>query len=466
MNKAIFLSVGLLFLYLAAACNSGQARGNGTSVNESFSEELPTEDPNIESISWEVSANNKYWHKKDDKYAYIAVKVVGNEKKTDKKRVPLNISLVLDRSGSMTGDAVKYAKDAAKFVVKQLSSEDILSVVNYDDRIEVTSPSEAVRNKEILTRKIDEIYARGMTNLSGGTLEGYKQVASTKKTNYVSRVLLLTDGLANEGITDSEKLNKIPSTKFTEEGIALSTFGLGAEYNEDLLTQMAESGRGNYYYIDAADKIPAIFAKELDGLLNVVAQNATVSIDLPAGVKFEKIYGYTHTEKGGKILVALNDIFAKEEKVFLLKVELTDRNKNELSFPIEITYTDADNFASNTKKGNLNILGTNDIELIAGHKNASTTELIALFEATDAFDVVLSDVDKSNYEEAKVKAKAAINQLQEAQKETPSADLKMQEEKMQEYMNGIDNMKEMEREEKMILQKSNKSVNYSVKKRK
>lgn len=462
MKKTLSFFLGIIILSSLSACNSGKKQ---QTENGSGTDSIATSNEGV--LTWSASLNNQYWDKNGkEKYAYIAVKITGNEKQTEKKRVPLNISLVLDRSGSMSGNAMKFAKDAAKFVVKQLSSEDYLSIVNYDDIVEVTSPSQQVKNKELLIEKIDKITSRNMTNLSGGTLEGYKQVAGTKKSNYVNRVLLLTDGLANTGITNPIQLNKIASGKFQEEGIALSTFGLGSEYDEDLLTQMAESGRGNYYYIDKADRIPEIFAKELEGLLNVVAQNTAVTIELPSGVKCEKVYGYPHIEENGKITVALNDIFTKEDKVFLLKVKIADSQVKELNFPVKLDYTDAETFSSKSASTNLTMQETTDTKQIAEHKSKQVEELIALFEATDTFDLILSDVDKNDYSSAKEKASSAIIRLKAVQKDIPSEELNKQEVKMQEYLDNMDEVQQMNREDKMILQKSVKSLNYETKKMK
>ncbi len=462
MKKTLSFFLGIIILSSVSACNSGKKQ---QTENGSGTDSIATSNEGV--LTWSASLNNQYWDKNGkEKYAYIAVKITGNEKQTEKKRVPLNISLVLDRSGSMSGNAMKFAKDAAKFVVKQLSSEDYLSIVNYDDIVEVTSPSQQVKNKELLIEKIDKITSRNMTNLSGGTLEGYKQVAGTKKSNYVNRVLLLTDGLANTGITNPIQLNKIASGKFQEEGIALSTFGLGSEYDEDLLTQMAESGRGNYYYIDKADRIPEIFAKELEGLLNVVAQNTAVTIELPSGVKCEKVYGYPHIEENGKITVALNDIFTKEDKVFLLKVKIADSQVKELNFPVKLDYTDAETFSTKSASTNLTMQETTDTKQIAEHKSKQVEELIALFEATDTFDLILSDVDKNDYSSAKEKASSAIIRLKAVQKDIPSEELNKQEVKMQEYLDNMDEVQQMNREDKMILQKSVKSLNYETKKMK
>ncbi|WP_315817986.1 vWA domain-containing protein [Paraflavitalea speifideaquila] len=160
-------------------------------------------------VSWLAQADNKYFlSTSNPQEFYVYLQVRGLETFQEKKRVPLNISLVLDRSGSMRGDKIAFARKAAAFVVEQLGQEDVLSIVNYDDRVEITSPSAPVKNKEALIKKILALQDRGSTNLTGGMLEGYTQVINTKKDGYVNRVLLMTDGLANMGITDPEQIKR------------------------------------------------------------------------------------------------------------------------------------------------------------------------------------------------------------------------------------------------------------------
>ena len=216
------------------------------------------------------------------KEVYLYVQLNAQEVVRTDKRIPLNLCLVIDRSGSMDGDKMTYAKKAADFVINQLDQDDILSIVQYDNIIEVIHAAEKLKNKEVIHQKVATIKARNMTNLSGGMMEGYNQVRKLKAQEQVNRVLLLSDGLANEGITDPEQLNLIAKKVFETDAIGLSTFGVGADYNEKLMTNLSENGGGNYYFIDSPDKIPTIFAEELTGLLTVLAQNARLSIPIPS----------------------------------------------------------------------------------------------------------------------------------------------------------------------------------------
>ncbi len=225
--------------------------------------------------------NPLYLKGSEKKELYIYIDAKAALVKKDSERVPLNIALVIDRSGSMAGEKLEYVKKATDFVINNLNKNDYLSIVQYDNKVDVVSETQAVTNKKGLHEKVAKIKAGGMTNLSGGMLEGYTQVGVSKKERYVNRVLLLSDGLANEGITDPEKLRSIAQKRFREQGIGLSSFGVGADFNELLMTNLAEYGGANYYFIDMPDRIPEIFAKELEGLLSVVAQNAKLKITFP-----------------------------------------------------------------------------------------------------------------------------------------------------------------------------------------
>lgn len=419
----------------------------------------------IGAVSWNAKLSNAFFLKGaqvDECYLYIQLK--GNDVKQDQKRIPLNISLVLDRSGSMSGEKIAYARRAANFVIDQLGGEDYVSLVSYDDRIELMSESMPVKNKEVLKKKIDQLTDRGSTNMTGGMLEGYAQVKTTKKDGYVNRVLLLTDGLANAGITEPKAIKEIVQKRYSEEGIALSTFGLGLDYNEDLLTALAETGRANYYFIDSADKIPAIFASELKGLLSVVAQNAMVKISVPSGYECQKVFGYPYEVKNNEVSIRLNDVYSKDERGILLKFKSKTTQLEGASFTASLRYTDATTYNEVNDSRKLAFQLTDDKALIEKNSDAEVQEMIALFHSTEEFDQILTDVDGGNYEGAKQKAEASIRILREKQKTMPSEKLRKQEEAIITYSMEIDKVQTMRDDEKKMYQKSNKSANYKTKK--
>lgn len=417
-------------------------------------------------INWKVRAGNTWFLRDANDAIYLYVRVQSGEVKQNKPRTPLNVSLVLDRSGSMRGDKIRFAKDAAKFLVNQLNHDDYLSIVNYDNDVQVTSVSQFVKNKEYLRQSIDKITDRGSTNLSGGMLEGYSQVKTTKKEGYVNRVLLLTDGLANAGITGQEELRRIVEKKYTEEGIALSTFGLGADYNEDLLTMLAESGRANYYFIDSPDKIPALFASELKGLLSVVAQNAIVQIDLPKGLKCEKVYGYPYEISDGKVQVRFNDIYAKDEKAILIKLTHSPSMNEPLAFQCKLRYTDAESIKEMSLQETIMVKPTGSASLYKEGEDKLVQEMLALFESAEEFDKLMADVDGGNYERAKADAAMSMEKLEARATSYNSVRLQEQHVRMKAYVKSIDSVRTMQSTERSLYQKSNKAVNYEIKKQK
>jgi Ca-activated chloride channel family protein len=178
---------------------------------------------------------NDYYTRNNRTGHYYAEVHADNYQNNETKHLPLNISVVIDRSGSMSGDKIRNAKQAAKFIVDQLNPDDYFSVVMYDQTVDVVHEASKVENKQAIKLKIDRIVDRGSTNLMGGAMKGYEQVRKNYRSGYINRVLLLSDGLANEGITDAKQIERIVRKKSMDEGISISTFGVGNDYNEDLM---------------------------------------------------------------------------------------------------------------------------------------------------------------------------------------------------------------------------------------
>lgn len=237
-------------------------------------------------------------------------------------RRPLNLSLVIDRSGSMAGDKIDYTKQAAQFLVQHLSSQDTLSVVLYNDKVETLIPPETISNKDMVNQALDRIRVRGTTNLSGGWLEGCRHVRSAMAETHLNRVILMSDGLANRGVTDMATLVGMAQQK-RDEGISTTTMGLGNDFNEDLMMEMASAGGGAFYFIESPEVAPLIFHEELRGLLSVMGQNLSISVEPTAEVSMvRQLNAYPMQTTGRSTAFNLGDIFAEEVKTLVLELTI------------------------------------------------------------------------------------------------------------------------------------------------
>lgn len=411
-------------------------------------------------------SNDFYMENQREGYFYVEVKAdkFVNE---NSKRLPLNIALVIDRSGSMSGDKIKYVKEAAKFVVDNLAKDDIVSIVIYDDEVQVLQEAIKAENKQLIKNKINTITDRGSTNLTGGMLQGYTQVKANFKQGYINRVLLLSDGLANEGITDPTEIQKIVAKKNKEDGISLSTFGVGTDYNEDLMTAMAEQGTGNYYFIDSPDKIPSIFEKELKGLMSVVAQNTFLKIKLPTAVKVDKVYGFKYEQNGNELKINFRDIFSEETKGILIKYSITANNNDALQFESYLDYDDATTYNHENMNISIKQQITKDSKEFATNNIERIHEQIILFEANEKLEQAMKEVDNGNYDEAK-----KIMQQNKSYLDTKkgfiqnSKELQRLDSINSSYDKSIQDADNMSSEEIKYMQKSNKSQSYSIKNKK
>lgn len=420
-------------------------------------------------IDVKILPENQYWlFGNDKKEFYLYVELQGKKIVTQQKKPPLNISLVIDRSGSMEGDKLNYAKKAVDFVIDNISEDDTLSIVQYDDVVEVVSESAKVQNKALLHQKVKQITSRNSTNLSGGMLEGYNQVSKTQKSNFVNRVLLLSDGLANVGVTDPTTLRQMVQKKFREEGIALSTFGVGADFDEKLMTTLSEYGGANYYFIDKPDKIPQIFAKELEGLLAVIAQNTQLHITFPTELfTCQKVYGYPFIVQNNTISVNFNDVFSGEKKAILAKFEVKKPIEQDFHMAVNLSYNDvAETYNKITHQEEIKVQRTVSCEMHKMGINHEVIGNIALFESNEWLEQATDEADKHNFDKAKELILKNRTYLEAIFKViTPNEELKKQYELVLDYQKQLEDMKEMNREEFMMTQKMTRSSSYAQKRK-
>lgn len=238
----------------------------------------------------------------------------------------VNISLIIDNSGSMGGGKLEKVKTALKVFVKGLKPEDIISIVKFDDTANLVLKSSKI--KEVagnLDSIIESIYPAGSTNIHSGMMMGYSEAQKNNTKDYNSKVILLTDGMTNSGITDPETILK-QSKEFNDKGIDISTIGVGKQLDFDLLRKIATYGRGSNYFIGDDEKdIQKTFKDELESLLYNIGKKPKLTINLPEGMKIHKFYGYQPKYiSNHQIEVELENLDCGQTQIFLMEVEKND----------------------------------------------------------------------------------------------------------------------------------------------
>lgn len=238
-------------------------------------------------------------------------------------RPPVNLALVIDRSGSMGGDKIVRAREAALELVRRLAPDDIISIIAYDTRVETLVPAQRVGHARGLEAAICNISARGNTALYGGVTAGAAEVRRhIEDSRYVSRIILLSDGLANVGPSSPEELGRLGHS-LMKEGISVTTIGLGLGFNEDLMARLAQHSDGNTYFVENSGDLPGIFNRELGDVLNVIARRVVIEIDFPEGVRPVHFVGREGAIRGQRAELTLNQLYGGQEKFALIEVEVS-----------------------------------------------------------------------------------------------------------------------------------------------
>jgi Ca-activated chloride channel family protein len=252
---------------------------------------------------------------------YLRVALKGCEPQPRETRTPVNVAFVIDRSGSMSGERIVQAREAAIMAVRRLQPDDIAALVVFDTRADVLIPAQKVADPGLFIDRISRIGLGGSTAIHDGVDKGRAEVLANFDAKRLNRIVLLSDGQANVGPSRPEHFAQL-GRALLAQGISVSTIGLGLDYNEDLMLQLALASDGNHAFARDPSDLIQIFNREFNDVLAACAQTVSIDIELRPGVKAVKALSRDATIEGGRAQFRLNQVYAATEHYVLLEVEL------------------------------------------------------------------------------------------------------------------------------------------------
>ena len=253
-------------------------------------------------------------------YLRLSLKSLTAEKK--ERRTPLNVALVIDRSGSMSGDRIVAAREAANVALERLSADDVVSLVSYNHKVDVLHPAARLGSShESLKRAIEKLTPDGTTALYAGVKEGGQQVREFLSDTKVNRVILVSDGLANVGPSSPSEVASL-GRELASKGISVTTIGLGLDYNEDLMQRLAAASDGNHAFVESPRQLASIFDKEFGDALSVSARDIIIHIEFKDGFKPKRVLGREADISGNRVTLKMTQMQSDNERYVVLEAEV------------------------------------------------------------------------------------------------------------------------------------------------
>ncbi len=269
----------------------------------------------------DVTASRKKLPLLDTAQTFYLLIDISPPEQESKARLPLNLSLVIDRSTSMKGVRLEQVKAAVNLIMDQLGPEDVLSVISFSDRAEVVLPASNLNNKPALAAKIRNMQASGGTEIYQGLSAGVAQLRQVPLSKYLNHLILLTDGHTYGDAEECLTLAKETAV----QGIGFSAFGIGFEWNDDFLDQLVSASGGHSNYIEKPQQIIEFLQKRINGLGDIYAQNVRLLLDLPQGTTLKngfKLVPFAQPLHPDRTEIKLGDIEGRAPLKFLLELNL------------------------------------------------------------------------------------------------------------------------------------------------
>lgn len=332
---------------------------------------------------------------------FLKVSLTGFDMSSMKERAPVNVALVIDESGSMGGDKIAKAKEAAILAIKKLGPKDIVSVITYDSTVNVLVPATKVSDKDAIIAKIRQLQAGGSTALFAGVSKGAAEVRKFLDKNRVNRVILISDGQANVGPSSPGELAAL-GRSFGKEQISVTTIGLGLGYNEDLMAQLSASSDGNHAFAENGRDLVKIFNYEFKDVLSVVAQEIEIIIRCDAGIRPIRVLGRDADIIGQNVKTTINQLYSEHEKYLLLEVEVPEGeiNSSRKLASVDVSYGNMATKTKDTLKNTIEVAFAGSQEKVQQLVNKKVLVDVIVQKANDTNKQAMILRDKGKIKEA------------------------------------------------------------------
>lgn len=383
------------------------------------------------------------------------------------ERPPLDLAVVLDRSGSMVGEKLLAVKQATLDLLKELKPHDRLTLIAYDSEVEVLTERVVADERGLAAARkaVLALTDRGGTALGPALFRGFEVFdPKTRKEGELRHLMLLSDGQANEGEKDPLVLGQRARENFGH-GVSVSTLGVGLDYNEELMTRLADQGGGRYHFIQGTDAVTRVLSDEFAGLVATVASGIEVTMQMAPGVQVRQVYGYSwqETPQGASILVGSLAAQQVREIVVKLQVNFGTGATGQLALgTIDLKAKDQ------TQQGRpvegklaLSAPTSADAEEVRRSERTEVTVRVAEVESAAQMQAAAVAVDSGDYDKARQVLKASVVALEQQQKATPSPKLSKQIEELKEAESGLD-MARQSAEQAKIYGKQSKAKAYKL----
>ena len=344
-------------------------------------------------MSWdkEVIAADK----KCERSILIDLTGEGNLKTKHKERPPVNLAMVIDCSGSMEGAPIEAAKSAAKQITEKLTQKDRLSIVSFDHEVETHFSN--VRMDESGTSYaqgvISEIYTRGMTNLSGGWFEGARCATKAIDEGVFKDgfVVILSDGMANRGITHPKELH-MHAAELSSRGIQTTSIGIGAHYSPLQLDALAQGGQGRLHDTETAEDIIDVVLGELGEIGNTIAKNVKLHIHYPGSVELKCLSKLKREKSNNYYNIDIGNLQINQTRSVALLSEIFGQSLGQsVSFEVHATWDDintGERLKSKVTTSSIKVVSEDEAE--KAEINTKVVQKVAdLWEASLAYEAMM-----------------------------------------------------------------------------